>query len=171
MKTYVHLTLILFVIAALSGLILGTVNQLTYEKIEANNSEKIEKGINQIYPEASYEDFKSFKADHILQNLYEVKSEEEVVGYVFNAKAPKAFSGITVLIGLDLEGNVVDVYFVSLKESQKIGDKVALPSFYEQFIGKNTTEDADTISGATVSSNAMINAVKAAQEYFNANIK
>ena len=79
--------------------------------------------------------------------------------------------GINILVGIDENGAVSGIEFVSLGETPGLGSKVRdIETFREQFYGrKEVTDDLDAISGATYSSNGMKKAVDTAIEVYNEN--
>jgi electron transport complex protein RnfG len=185
MKKYLQLTLVLFVIAAFSGLIIGSVNIMTRDTIAKNNQIRTEKGIKKIFVDsAGFTDLakkegSTFKANTVILELYEVLDENKAItGYVFKVNAPGSYSGTLVaLIGFDLEGTVKGISYVNVLETvnvgsdAKLGKQVTDQRFIDQFVGKEDVEGVDTISGASKSSNAVIRAVETVQKYFNENIK
>lgn len=79
--------------------------------------------------------------------------------------------GINILVGIDENGAVSGIEFVSLGETPGLGSKVRdIPDFREQFYGKSAYPvELDAISGATFSSKGMQNAVSTALEVYNNN--
>lgn len=79
--------------------------------------------------------------------------------------------GINILVGIDADGKVSGIEFVSLGETPGLGSKVRdIPDFRERFYGKDTSPvEVDGISGATFSSKGMMKAVSLALEAYNNN--
>ena len=80
-------------------------------------------------------------------------------------------SGINILVGIDADGKVSGIEFVSLGETPGLGSKVRdIPDFRERFYGTaNSPVEVDGISGATFSSKGMMKAVSLALEAYNNN--
>ena len=109
----------------------------------------------------------------------------EVVGYVISARSGDGFDGnIVMSIGLDLNGVVTGIEFTEISETAGMGMRVQEPEFKDQYIGDDverfvvnkaggSTEpnQIDSVSGATISSTAVTNAVNAARDFFAANMK
>lgn len=109
----------------------------------------------------------------------------EIVGYVISATSGDGFDGnIVMSIGLDLEGVVTGIEFTEINETAGMGMLCAEPEFKDQFVGDavdsfvlnkagGSTEpnEIDSVSGASVSSGAIVNAVNAAIDFFAANMK
>ena len=109
----------------------------------------------------------------------------EVVGYVISARSGDGFDGnIVMSIGLDLNGVVTGIEFTEISETAGMGMRVQEPEFKDQYIGDDVErfvvnkaggstapEQIDSVSGATISSTAVTNAVNAARDFFAANMK
>ena len=87
-------------------------------------------------------------------------------------------------LGLTPDGAVTGIDFTTLNETPGMGMRVADPEFKDQFSGKavsrftlnkagGSTEDdqIDTVSGASTTSGAVVNAVNAALDFFNTTVK
>lgn len=108
----------------------------------------------------------------------------EIVGYVISVTSGDGFDGdITLSVGLTTDGTVVKIAFTTLNETAGMGMRVDEDAFKSQFEGVNTdafilnksggsTEEneIDTVSGASTSSGAVVNAVNTALAFFAANI-
>jgi RnfABCDGE-type electron transport complex D subunit/RnfABCDGE-type electron transport complex G subunit len=109
----------------------------------------------------------------------------ETVGYVISATSSEGFDGdIVMSIGLDLEGLVTGIEFTEISETAGMGMRVTEAEFKDQFLGAavdsfvvnkagGSTEpnQIDSVSGATISSRAVTNAVNAARHFLLENMK
>lgn len=79
--------------------------------------------------------------------------------------------GINILVGIDENGEISGIEFVSLGETPGLGSKVRdNADFREQFYGASQSGvEIDTISGATFSSKGMKNAVDTALKVYTEN--
>ena len=79
---------------------------------------------------------------------------------------PASGEHIVIQISMTPKGKIIQCETVSQKESEGYGDECAKPSFYSQFNGKTESNynDIDVISGATLTTNGYLNAVKRAFE-------
>ncbi|MDF2698560.1 MAG: electron transport complex protein [Haloplasmataceae bacterium] len=190
MKKYIQLVLILFIISAFSGLILGVVNEFTAEPIKAANAEKLSKGIKEIFPNIDPlslndanntvsivdEDYEELKEYYIIKD-----TAGNLLGYAVKVLAPGSYNGkLTVLVGINTEGKVVGLSYLALGETPGVGSRVEEPDFINYFLNITDTshiakllidKDIDSVSGATFSSTAVKNSVQSALDYFNANLK
>ena len=74
------------------------------------------------------------------------------------------FSGgeVTVSVTFNADGTISAVTADLSTQTPGIGDQAGKPEFLDQFVGKTSAEGVDTISGATYSSTAVIEAVNSA---------
>ncbi len=194
---YMKDALILFAITLVSGLCLGFVYDITLiprqqAVIAANN-----KTYAQVLPAASSFTDVEGSADMIAATAEEIaglgfgsvaiesalvgtdESGAEV-GYVINSLSQKSYGGpVKLSIGFDAEGTITGVGIRSISDTPGLGLKAKEPKFLNQYMGKNVesmtvtktgaTSDSeiDAISGATVTSNAVTNAVNAALYYLH----
>ena len=112
-------------------------------------------------------------------------AEGETVGYVIRATSSDGFDGdVSMAVGLDANGVINGIDFTELNETPGMGMRVADPDFKDQFTGKSvgkfilnkaggSTEDdqIDTVTGASTTSGAVVNAVNAALDFFNTTVK
>ena len=81
---------------------------------------------------------------------------------------------ITLSVGVLPDGSIHAIYFTELNETPGLGMRAAEPEFISQFSGLyghiTLGEDIDALSGATVTSRAVVNAVNAALDFYNTQI-
>lgn len=116
------------------------------------------------------------------QPVYIARQENNIIGIVLPLTAREGYAGdIDLLVGLGTDGKIISVRVVSQHETRDLGDKIEPDKsrWLEQFRGMNFTEETkaqwrlrseggafDGISGATVTSRAVIKAVQQALDYF-----
>ncbi|MBQ4491403.1 MAG: FMN-binding protein [Pyramidobacter sp.] len=174
------LTAICLVVAAL----LGAVNAVTKDKIDAINKANTEASLKAVaanateFPQLQLTDAMTGAASANgakVTEAYEVKEGGVRVGYAFKMVASGSQGNIEMIVGVDADNAVTGVSIVSNKETAGIGSKVmsnnALPSgvgVLDQFVGKSGAgslvvgKTVDAISGATVSSKGVTKGVNAA---------
>jgi len=174
------LTAICLVVAAL----LGGVNAVTADRIEAINKANTEASLKAVAPAA--DEFAPIELTEALTaaasaggakltEAYEVKVGGEGAGYAFKVVASGSQGNIEMIVGVDADNAVTGVSIVSNKETSGIGSKVMdnnpLPSgtgVLDQFVGMTGAgslavgKNVDAISGATVSSKGVTKGVNAA---------
>jgi len=108
-----------------------------------------------------------------------------VTGYVISATSADGFDGnITMAVGISADGTVNGISFTELNETAGMGMLCGEAEFKDQFSGVNVErftlnkaggssadDEIDSVSGASVSSGAVVNAVNAALDFYAANIK
>lgn len=113
----------------------------------------------------------------------EAMKDGQKVGHVMNVISAEGYGGdIIVSVGLDLEGRITGVYILSLSETPGLGMNATSPDFLSQFSDKNVEafhsvkmskaeltadEQIAAISGATITTNAVVNLVNSAKAVSN----
>ena len=122
---------------------------------------------------------------HINKAIVGKNAAGEIVGYVIRVTTRDGFDGdISMSVGFDLSGTVLGVEFTEINETAGMGMLCAEPEFKDQFKGalvdrfvlnkaggSTIPEEIDSVSGASISSGAIVNAVNAAMDFFRTNIK
>ena len=178
-------TLILTAITLIAGLGLGLVHEITLNPI-AQAQEKAKKEAWQaVFPDAKLDEFKETDVDQkaakqAISDLGVNATIDEVctvgdTGYVITTTDKDGYGGdIQVSVGIQSDGTVTGVSFLSLSETAGLGMKAKEPTFKDQFNGMKaqklevTKTDAtadnqvQAISGATYTSKAVTGATNAA---------
>ena len=160
---FIRIAGVLTLICSVIALLLAVVNMLTKDTIAANiEKEKIE-AISRIFGDV--DDVEAFVAD--LHEVYLVKYKDGVLGYTVTVK-PQGYGGeIEMLVGIEPGGSVVGIEIISMSETPGVGSRVKSdPDFLPQFKGMTGTlsvgETVDAISGASISSKAVVSGVNEA---------
>lgn len=170
------LSLVLFVITAVTGLILGAVYTVTLEPIRFTKEKEKMEALAATLPGAT--EFKqvelSDKSPHHIKEINEGSKDGELIGYNITVES-KGYAGpIEMIVGISKEGELMDSKILNHSETPGLGAKAALPPFNEQFrkkqverlvVTKNPPASADeisAISGATITSNAVVYGINAA---------
>ena len=112
-------------------------------------------------------------------------ADGNTAGYVVRATSADGFDGnISMAVGLSPEGVVNGISFTELNETPGMGMRCGESEFMGQFAGKavsrftlnkaggSTADDEiDTVSGASTTSGAVVNAVNAALDFYENNMK
>ncbi len=114
-------------------------------------------------------------ADSGIDNCYEGKAGGQTVGYVAQATV-KGYGGpVEVIVGMDLSGALtgISVGGAAFNETPGLGAKVQEPAFTDQFAGLKTpvgegASAIDAISGATISTNAVVSGVNQCADFMKA---
>lgn len=165
-----RLALTLFLIAAVVAGALAGVNALTAPVIEELNAAKTQEAIEKVLPGGFDEILTDFdNQGGLVSKVYKGES-----GYALEV-LPSGFDNtITMMVGVDFDGNVLGISVVSHTETAGLGAVAAEStskgeSFRAQFEGASgsvaVTKDGgelDAITGATITSRAICAGVNAA---------
>jgi len=169
----VKLSLILLLIASLSGLILSLVYSFTNPKILENAKKEEIKSLKIIMPELK--SF-TFKKDYYL--IYSDNEKKHLIGYIFKTSG-KGYGGkVYCNVGINLEGKITGIVVTAHTETPGLGSKITEvkkgeqePFHLKQYKGKTQNEMnldvIQAITGATISTKAVLTCAKQAFEKFN----
>ena len=181
MKEVFKLTGVLFLICLISGALLAAVNSATKDAInKAGMAEKLD-AIKQVLPskEAVEFDVKTIKIKHndATWIFYVARDQDKFVGAAVECSSNKGYSGeVRIMLGINAEDNVQAIAIVAQAETPGLGARMVEPAFKDQFKNKNITTtkwavtkdqgDIDQITAATISSRAVVDAVKSGIDVF-----
>ncbi|MDO4561727.1 MAG: RnfABCDGE type electron transport complex subunit G [bacterium] len=182
MGKIIKLGLVLFIITAVTGLILGAVHTITLAPIREAQAREKNEALAATLPGAT--EFKELppQADAgIIKEIYEGSDGGKTVGYNFTV-TPKGYGGpLELIIGISSEGRVMDIKILSHSETPGLGAKAVEEPFAGQFknklfeklsVTKTPAEAEDqiqAISGATITSSAVVKGVNDALACWKAN--
>jgi electron transport complex protein RnfG len=158
LKSIIVLVAICIVIAAA----MAGVNMLTKDRIAQVQAEKEAKALEAVLPEnAGFEKLPdNSELPKTVKAVYRDK-DGEGIAMLLSASGHDSSNPISIAVGFDKDGKIEKCYVISCTgETSGIGTKVKNESFLSQFDGKGDTDGVDTISGATISSSAFLDAVK-----------
>lgn len=183
---------IIVAITLIAGLVLGGVYQLTKEPIAEQKRLKKQKACQEVYAEAASfaeaEGFDTEAAASVLAAEYPSQDIDEVMlaqdgagntlGYVLTVTTHEGYGGdIQFTMGITNEGTLNGISLLSIAETPGLGmraEEVLKPQFggksaekYEYTkTGAMAENQIDAISGATITTNAVVNGVNAGLFYF-----
>lgn len=183
--------LMLFLITLISGLALSYIFEITKAPIEEQKALKLQKANQAVFVTASSfeedeelilaasgldlgtlsQDYAGIVIDDVRKAL---DSNGEFLGYNISITTKQSYDdSMSIVFGYSKDGVIQGLEFTSLTETAGLGMKAANPEFKDQFINKSvskfsvtktgaTSDDQiDSISGATITSRAVANAVNA----------
>lgn len=148
--------LVLVLICAIMSGLLAATNNVTAPIIEEAERKANEEARLEVLPDA--DSFEKVEADGLPDAVKEVYRAANGAGYTFSLTT-QGYGGKNTLkmaVGIDAEGKITGVKVLSHSETAGLGSKITSDeSFYGQFPGLDAAgaAGADTISGATFSSN------------------
>lgn len=190
----VHDAVILTVITVVAGFLLGLVHDITLQPIKDAEFQKQQNAYKQVFSDAaSFEEYQDFDADAATKAAADAGFANDLVegtqvaldasgnplGYVITVTSTEGSqANITLSMGITLEGVINGYETTSISETPGLGSKVADAAFKSQFEGKSvetftvtktgasSDSEIDALSGATISTRAVTNAVNAGLAYF-----
>ncbi len=168
MKKTPILAIKLFVIAAVSALVLGLTNQATKPVIEARQKEEFIKAYSEAYPDGK--EFNTVEEDvnEFIEEVIEVTDGSNQIGYVFKGIAKGGFGGdISYIMGVDNAGVVQGFKALTHSETKSYGSRIEDAEFVDGVTGADISKGVSSgqgnkdageihaLSGATVTTKAM----------------
>ena len=191
MNKIIRNTIILTVITVISGFLLGLVYEITAEPIARTQEAAKKEAWQAVFPDASEDAFQQIDVDadvaaQVVKDLGVDATVDEVcavdggeTGYVVTVTDGEGYGGdIQITVGITADGTVSGVSFLSISETAGLGMKADEADFKDQFkdkkvekfsytkSGESGDDKIDAISGATITTNAVTNAVDSALIYF-----
>ena len=184
------------VIALLAGLSLSGVYTMTKDAIEEQRKAANTESFKAVCPDAesfTVTDAVKSKLEELGEEVYGtafgrvyirdavigVNAAGETAGYVVSVTSAEGNDGnITLSLGVSPDGEILGISFTELNETPGMGMRCGDPEFIDQFIGKNVKkltlvkgggagdDGIDAISGATITSDAAVDAVNAGLDFF-----
>lgn len=189
--------LALLLITLVAGLALSTVNEVTKAAIAKAEEKARFEAYETVYPDVQFEAFDNtdellasaqsaideanLSGCSVDDVLRAVDKDGNVVGYVMSATSPSGYGGdIKIALGISVsDASITGFSVLSNSETAGLGAKCTEDEFKSQFAGKsangitltksgaqNETE-IDAISGATITSSAVTDAVNSAMAFYN----
>lgn len=160
MKNSIRYGFILGVICAAAAALLSGVNFLTNPRIVAQASSEQENSLKEIMPEGA--NFEPISSNGKVIYYKTLDKQGVFIGVVFIASAQGYSSDIQTMVGMQKNGMISAVKVISQNETPGLGSRVAENEFKDQFKnqGLNDIDKVQAITGATISSKAMIDSVK-----------
>jgi electron transport complex protein RnfG len=170
------------------GCILATVNYITHEAIAATKKAKIENALRAVLPDFDNSPLEETYWVSLSENdslkVYPAMKNGQWVGAAVESNSMQGFSGeIKVMVGLDAQGTVINYSVLEHAETPGLGDK--MEKFFrteknnQNVLGRNLSRgslkvtkdkgEIDTMTGATITSRAFIDALNRAYSAISQN--
>lgn len=195
MKQMIKDALILFAITIVAGALLGVVYQITLEPIRQQNIKAVNQACAEVFHEAaSFEDMEltisegsdlyTMYPDETVDGVKAALSEDgSCLGYVVTVTSHEGYGGdIQFMMGIKLDGTLNGMSILAISETAGLGmkaDDVLKPQFANKNVtsfvytktGASADNQIDAISGATITTNAVVNGVNAGLYYFQTELE
>ena len=182
MKDIVKPAVILFIITAIAGALLGTVQAVTAPAIEEQIIKTENLAMQEVLSDAdSFEILKDAKYEGTVSKVNKGLAGGEEVGYVISV-APSGFSGaIGLMVGISTDGTLQGIKVLTHAETPGLGALATEPSFNEKFAGKTEfplavikngepkENEVVAITSATITTKAITDGVNEAYDWFESN--
>jgi len=179
MKELVRFGLILGIICLIATLVLAVTYEITKPKIDAQLRQEEEEALKAILPDI--DSFKEKKAGDI--EYFEAFKDNNLKGYCIRVTGNGYNGFIRMIAGIDTDGVIKGVKVLEHQETPGLGSQInhtapgeKEPWFLRQFAGKSARtiavkKDIDAITGATISSRAVTDAVRETVTRFLSEVK
>lgn len=198
MKGMIKDALILFAITLIAGLMLGVVNDITKEPIAQQEQKAKNEACQNVFAVAdSFEAQELADSAQIEQVLADAgisgadidelmaakDASGALLGYVITVTDHEGYGGdIQFSMGITNEGTLNGISLLSISETAGLGmraGEVLVPQFSDKNVsrftytktGATADSEIDAISGATITTNAVVNGVNAGLAYFDKILK
>ena len=198
MKGMIKDALILFAITLIAGLMLGVVNDITKEPIAQQEQKAKNEACQNVFAAAdSFEAQELADSAQIEQVLTDAgisgadidelmaakDASGALLGYVITVTDHEGYGGdIQFSMGITNEGTLNGISLLSISETAGLGmraGEVLVPQFADKNVsrftytktGATADSEIDAISGATITTNAVVNGVNAGIAYFDKILK
>jgi len=167
LKEIIKLSLILGFVCVLASASLSLVYRHTETIIEQNQKRRLEESLEEVLPNISespeqivegnlYEKLKT-KLKKNLENLYEAKRADETLVYAASVSVGGYQGPIRLLVGFNPEESVVlGVKVLDHSETPGLGARIVTDETFLNELKGKLKDEYDTITGATISSKAVI---------------
>lgn len=188
MNSIIKNTLILTVITLIAGFLLGAVYEITKSPIAAQEEKTKNEAYKSVFSDATdfeelsinLDEYKTLLINNNLEQdditgIIEAKNGDQLLGHVITVISHEGYGGdINVTVGIASDGTICGVEITSISETAGLGMRANTPEFKSQFSqkkvesfvysksGVTAENEIDALSGATITTNAMTNAVNSA---------
>lgn len=187
MKDILKLGAILFLITAVAAGLLAVANAQTTSKIEELAAAASDEARSEVFTDADKfveskdkEAVDAMKKNENILEVYEAQdSSNKNLGYVIKTLTTEGYGGtIEIITGISSEGEITGIKVGQNQETPGLGTNAAEPEFQDQYEGKTAEMDLEVVkndpaenqiqalTGATITSSAVTNAVNTALDTF-----
>ena len=182
MKQIIKNTVVLLVITLIAGVSLAATYAITKQPIADAEQKAETEAFLAVFPDAVFEDYEGPFQDTDTITIGSVKKAKDAagneIGIGVKVTTSAGYGGdIVMVLGIGTDGSIAGLKILSAaSESPGLGANCLKPEFQEQFAGKTVNltysktgardNEIDAISGATITTRAVTNAVNAVLEMY-----
>jgi len=156
-KETLKLGIILGIICVVAAFLLAGVDIITKPKILAQTKAEEDLSLREVFKQA--DNFEPVIKDNETVYYKAFDKEGKVIGIAFKASAKGYSSVIESLAGVSKDGKITAIKIISQNETPGLGSRITDKSFTDKFNGVDNLSKIEAITGATISSRAVINSV------------
>ncbi len=158
MRDYIRLTGILVLVCLIAATLLGFTNSFTSGKIQEQIAKANDEARQTVLPVAT--EFNKVEYSNpslaMVDEIYEGKSNGELVGYAVKVTS-KGYAGpIEIIVGVDINGIVQGISVGNNTETPGLGKNAANPQFEGQYQEKTWDSDIAVIKNGTPKENEVV---------------
>lgn len=153
----------LLVVVLVTGTILKLADNTLAPLIDSGAISQDKPYLDKMFPGAAFAPVETTDDSGAITAAYEAEGQ----GFAYKATVQGYAAPITFIVGFGNDGVVKGLEMIEVNDTPGIGARVAEAPFIETIVGKTSTDAFATISGATVSSSAVISGIEAAKADFN----
>ena len=174
-SSLMNMVLVLTGVTVVAGALLGYVNELTTGPIAEANAKALSDAIALVVPgfdNNPAEAPETIELNGVTYKIYKATKEGKFIGAAVESSANGFGRALNVLVGFDMDGNIIDYSLLSHAETPGLGSKAA--DWFKKgqkgdITGKNPGKgalvvnkdggDVDAITASTITTRAFLNAV------------
>lgn len=173
----------LFIICAVSVLILSVASETTKEAIAQQNEKTEAISMQTVLPDATSFENKQEISEGNVYLITDGMKDGQKVGYVIGVTSSGFGGELKIMVGVSLDGTIQGANVLSHSETPGLGAKSQEPEFIDQYKGQSTDKELvvvktapssdgqiQAITAATITSKAVTVGVNDAIAYFNSNL-
>lgn len=165
MKKIIYLTCFLAIVCAIAGGALTVVNDMTAPVIESMAIEAEKENLELIYPGADFTEVENTDDTGLILGIYEAAGQ----GYVYKLQnTGYSSTPFQFLIAFNLDGTVGGYQMLQSSETNGFGARAWEDEYTNTILGLTSSDAFPLLSGATVTSTGVVEAIDAAKAHFNA---
>lgn len=192
MREIIKLGLVLLLITSIAAVVLGFSNSITKDKIKEAEALVSEEARKSVLSQASkFQKADSDEIETLVQenpNLLEIykglSDSGDVVGYAIKTATSGYGGNVEVITGISSDGKITGMNVVSHQETPGLGANATTKEFQNRFKEKSASKELvvvkaspqndneiQALTGATITSDAVVDGVNVARQVFNNNLK
>jgi len=157
-RPILFLTLVVFIAVS----VLSLTYQATKDTIEEQQDAKIKSTLQELFP--------ALDTYECQDSLYTIYSQDDTIGYAFLTSGKGYGGNIDIMVGLENKTTLKGILIISQQETPGLGNRITGDWFTSSFAGLSLSDvflkkdggAIDGITGATISSRAVVDAVREA---------